>query len=217
MGARKSFSRNRKRLQVIKHKKRNFNIALFFGFFTGYISLLMSSQSGRHQMDSFRSRLEAAPTDSSSNCGSGFQPREIDHVEWLLLFLVSVKKNPSGLKTDHDLVPLLQVAPDVLGKRHALNDQQQDRRRRELLQDWGPHDFLSCGLPGLRQFRAYPKRCQAPLCEAPHGPSRKRCLTPFRIGLRETPPSRRRRLLARRPARADRLRGYLLLRDRLPG
>ena len=49
----------------------------------------MRSQSNRYQMDSFRSRLEAAPTYSSSNCGSGFQPREIDHVEWLLFFLVS--------------------------------------------------------------------------------------------------------------------------------
>src|SRR5208282_6915564 len=32
------------------------------------------------------------------------------------------------------------------------------------------------------RLSAYPKRGQAPLCAAPCGPSRQRCLTPFRIG-----------------------------------
>jgi hypothetical protein len=34
------------------------------------------------------SRVEAVPTYSSSICGSGFQPREIHYVEWLLFFSV---------------------------------------------------------------------------------------------------------------------------------
>jgi hypothetical protein len=46
------------------------------------------------QAPPFRSRLEAAPTYSSSICGSGFQPREIHYVEWLLFFSVTFATLP---------------------------------------------------------------------------------------------------------------------------
>jgi hypothetical protein len=54
-------------------------------------------------MDSFQSRLEAAPTYSSSICGSGFQPREIHHVELFLFFLVSAFNGALAIQPRRDL------------------------------------------------------------------------------------------------------------------
>ena len=39
---------------------------------------------------------------------------------------------------------------------------------------------IGSSIPTCPRLRVCPKRGQAPLCEAPFGPFRQRCLTPFR-------------------------------------
>jgi hypothetical protein len=71
----------------------------------------MSSQSNRHQMDSFRSRLEAAPTHSSSNCGIPIQ-REKNRscrVAFVLLsmFATNLTENANGKMKHMRLLTIL--------------------------------------------------------------------------------------------------------------